>query len=488
MTDSSPSLLTSSPRLDSELSRPRAHRTFHLLIVFILSSIILFSHLHEGGLAGYDDAIYAHEGKQMLISGDWWNVRFNGSLNFEYPPMFMWLEALLMKLLGVSDFAAKFPSALSALLIILLAFFLAHELSGEFLLSICASWIMMLSQYFMKWAMHAMTDVPFTLFFTLALYFYVKGLKRPNYLILCGPAIGAAVMTRSVIGFIPVGIIIGHSVIARQPRNLLSIRLLSGLLIALLLPSVWYFSQYLSHGARFLSAHFSFIGGKIVLGGDWDGRGFALGLLEYPWLLLRFYWPWLPLMIIGLVAQLRLAVRYREGSAILLVIWVSLVVGPFSLAEAKILRYIMPVFPAFAILAAIPAARLISAMRGKTYLRTAYEVLIAAVVLISCFPTPLARAEDMSKLGPVIGARTDPSHKVTIYTSQPGYVAQFLWYSNHLCEHLTDHDKLSEALKTRGERVFIMEAGDYGKLTGDSTINVEMIMTTKNLVCFKTLN
>ncbi|HZF40556.1 MAG TPA: hypothetical protein VE715_17170 [Blastocatellia bacterium] len=65
-----------------------------MLTVFILASIILFSHLGQGGLAGYDDAFYAHEGKQMLITGDWWNVRFNGSLNFEYPPMFMWLEAL----------------------------------------------------------------------------------------------------------------------------------------------------------------------------------------------------------------------------------------------------------------------------------------------------------------------------------------------------------------------------------------------------------
>ena len=71
-----------------------SNRTFHLLTVFILASIILFSHLGQGGLAGYDDAFYAHEGKQMLITGDWWNVRFNGSLNFEYPPMFMWLEAL----------------------------------------------------------------------------------------------------------------------------------------------------------------------------------------------------------------------------------------------------------------------------------------------------------------------------------------------------------------------------------------------------------
>lgn len=461
----------------------------HLFIVFILASIILFSHLHEGGLSGYDDALYAHEGRQMLITGDWWNVRFNGALNFEYPPMFIWLEALSIKVLGVSDFAAKFPSALSALLIIALVFFLTRELSGEFLPSICASWIMMLSQYFMKWAMHAMTDAPFTLFFTLSLYFYVRGLKRPNYLILCGPAIGAAIMTRSVIGFIPVGIIISHLVITRQCQRLLSIRLWGGFLIGLSLPSVWYFSQYLSHGAQFLSGHLSFVGGKMFFGGNSGDRGFAFGLLEYPRLLLKFYWPWLPLIIIGLVTQVRLAIRHRESSAVLLVVWVSLVVAPVSLAGAKVLRYIMPAFPAFSILAAIPAARLISATRVKARFRTAYAVLIAAVFLIGCFPKPMARAEDMIKLAPVVNARVASSHKVTIYISNRGqfnYIPQFLWYSNRLCEHLNDPVKLSEALKTQSEKVFIMSADDYKKLVINSAVNVEVIMMTRNLVCFKT--
>jgi 4-amino-4-deoxy-L-arabinose transferase-like glycosyltransferase len=455
--------------------------------VFILASVILFSHLGEGGLNGYDDALYAHEGRQMLITGDWWNVRFNGALNFEYPPMFIWLEALSMKALGVSDFAAKFPSALSALLIILLVFFLAREMGGEFLPSICASWVMMLSQYFMKWAMHAMTDAPFTLFFTLSLYFYVKGLRRPGYLIFCGPAIGAAIMTRSVIGFIPVGIIISHLIITRQCQRLLSIGLLDELLVGLSLPFVWYFSQYLSHGAQFLSAHLSFIGGKIVLDGDSNDRGFALGLLEYPRLLLRIYWPWAPLMIIGLVTQVRLAARRRESPAVLMAVWVFLVVAPFSLAEAKVLRYIMPAFPVFSILAAIPAARLISATRLKAHFRTAYAVSIAAVFLIGCFPKPLARAEDMAKLAPVVNALTNPSQKVTIYTSQVGYVSQFLWYSNRLCEHLNTPDKLSEALQTQGEKVFVIGIDDYRKLVINSAVNVEMIMVTTNLVCFKTV-
>ena len=69
-------------------------------------------------------------------------------------------------------------------------------------------WIMLFTQYFMKYARHVMTDVPFTFFFLLAIFFYVKGLKQLRYLVLCGVAIGLSILTRSVIGFIPLGIIL----------------------------------------------------------------------------------------------------------------------------------------------------------------------------------------------------------------------------------------------------------------------------------------
>jgi hypothetical protein len=65
-----------------------SNQTFHLLIVFILASIILFSHLSEGGTT---PSMRTKAGKCSLRGTD---VRFNGALNFEYPPMFIWIEAL----------------------------------------------------------------------------------------------------------------------------------------------------------------------------------------------------------------------------------------------------------------------------------------------------------------------------------------------------------------------------------------------------------
>src|SRR6185503_16916152 len=144
-------------------------------VVFaVFAFLILFLSLHRGDLSGYDDALYAHEAKEMIRTGDWWNVRFNGALNFEYPPMFIWIEALSMKVLGINDFAAKFPVALMGFATILLTYLVAFELTADAWLASLAMIVLMSTQYFVKYSMHAMTDVPCAFFFLLSVYAYLK--------------------------------------------------------------------------------------------------------------------------------------------------------------------------------------------------------------------------------------------------------------------------------------------------------------------------
>ena len=424
----------------------------------------------------------------MLITGDWWNVRFNGDLNFEYPPLFMWLEALSMKAFGISDFAAKFPSALSALLTIILVFYIASELSEEFFLPVGSAWALMLSQYYMKYAMHAMTDVPSTFFFTLSLFLYIKGLRYPACLIFCGLAIGLGILTRSILGLIPVGIILIHQILSGQRQRLRPGYVLSGLLAALLLPFIWLLSQYNLHGSQFLLAHYSFISSKMLSRGRFDIWLFTRGLLEYPWLLFRLYWPWLPLMVVGLIIQVRKMRRQGEKLAEFLVVWVAFVILPFSLVEAKVLRYIMPVFPAFSMLSAIPIVRWLSTIRKNVYLQVGYLALSIGVLLIAAFQRPLARAEDMKKLAPVVDAHTEPHQRVVIYTNggiHYGHINQFLWYSNRFCTPASDPDKLVEAMRSNGNTVFIADIGSYEKLAGGAGVRLETLMSTETLVCFK---
>ena len=63
----------------SKFSEPLLARwSFHAWTIAVFSSLLLFTSLSKGGLSGYDDSLYAHEAKQMIATGDWWNVRFDG--------------------------------------------------------------------------------------------------------------------------------------------------------------------------------------------------------------------------------------------------------------------------------------------------------------------------------------------------------------------------------------------------------------------------
>jgi hypothetical protein len=284
------------------------------------------------------------------------------------------------------------------------------------------------------------------------------------------------------------GIILGHQIIARRRQRLRPGYVLSGLLAALPPPFVWLLSQYNLHGSQFLLTHYSFISGKILSHGRFDGWLYIRGLLEYPWLLFRLYWPWLPLMVIGLIIQARKMWRGEEKPADLLVIWVALVILPFSVAEAKVLRYIMPVFPAFSMLSAIPVVRWLSAIRKTVYLQVGYAALSIAVLLITAFQRPLARAEDMRKLAPIVDMHTEPYQRVVIYARgeiPSGYISQFLWYSNRFCTLVPDPDKLMEAMRSNGNTVFIADIGSYEKLAGNSGVRLDALMSTENFVCFK---
>ncbi len=488
--------------------------------------VLLFSSLRKGGLSGYDDAFYASYGKQMLLSGDWWSLRLNGYHIFEFPPLFPWMEALSMKVFGITDFAAKVPAALSGLFTIVLTYLVAKELFLGQWTPILAMAILSGTQIFIKYAMHAMTDAPFTFFFTLALYLYLKGLKKPRIFMLSGAAIGAAVLTRSVLGLIPFGVIFLHLIVTGRYKLIWSKPFLGAVVISIALPGAWYGSQYSLYGRQFINEHFSFVASKILGQGavarddlrekevilcrnivgqdvtvkspgddarsrsDQGGRvsRIIIGFAEYPTLLLRHYWPWLPLMLFGFAVQVGAVVRSRDSGAALLVIWVVCTLITFSLSEAKALRYIMPVFPAFAILAAEPLSRMAASVRSARYVKFGYLVVLIALLLAALFPKPRMRAEDMQSLAPIVDANAIPQQRVILYTSgelHHNYKSQFVWYSDHYCAHLTELNSVKDALISCPGAVAVLDKQSYAELRAAMGESIKSLGESDSFVCIK---
>jgi 4-amino-4-deoxy-L-arabinose transferase-like glycosyltransferase len=110
--------------------------------VLILATLYVcyFSHLGAIGFVGPDEPRYAWIARDMAETGDWVTPRLYGKPWFEKPPLFYWGAAFFFRIFGVSETAARLPSAISALLATLALAWLAWRLYG----AETARWLLLL--------------------------------------------------------------------------------------------------------------------------------------------------------------------------------------------------------------------------------------------------------------------------------------------------------------------------------------------------------
>lgn len=475
---------------------------FLFIFVAVWTGVVMLGNLSFGDLSGYDDAAYAHEAKVMAQSGDWWTLKLNGNPDFDKPPLYIWLLALSFKIFGATDFVAKVPGALLGWATVILVYFLAKELFTDESEDIQnQEWLPVLSmlslattQYFLKYASHAMTDVSFTFFFTLAVYFYVRALKNNSFLLASGAAIGLATLTRSPMGLFPLGIIVLHLVFTRRFKLLFSGYFAGCLLFAVLVPATWYLREYGIFGDVFINRHFGNIFGHSASSAQTPRTGWQqfLWYFEYFFLIVKLYFPWFPLMFYGFFLVVRKMFRSDKSCPppveTLLIVWFFVVLIPFSLAESKVLRYILPVFPAFAILSAYALSNLFSPKHLSKFSQTAVLLLALAAFITVGFPNYLVRAGDMRSLAPVSDAATAPGEKILLYTSgeyQWNYQTQLLWYGNRLCIMIKDLREVEDILFADKQTVVIMDKPSLADFTGQNKFKVTILGESEKFVCFR---
>jgi 4-amino-4-deoxy-L-arabinose transferase-like glycosyltransferase len=87
-----------------------------LALIILVSYFGYFSGLGTLGLVGPDEPRYVSIARSMAQSHDWVTPRLNGQPWFEKPILYYWAAAITFRVAGVSDYAARFPAALAALL------------------------------------------------------------------------------------------------------------------------------------------------------------------------------------------------------------------------------------------------------------------------------------------------------------------------------------------------------------------------------------
>src|SRR5438046_2070461 len=98
------------------------HRAAHHALLITVGACLFLVNLGGVSLWDVDEGRNATAAGEMYESGNWVIPTFNGVLRSHKPALLYWLQASAYAVFGVNEFAARLPSALAALLTLLVVY------------------------------------------------------------------------------------------------------------------------------------------------------------------------------------------------------------------------------------------------------------------------------------------------------------------------------------------------------------------------------
>ncbi len=347
--------------IEAGVSAPTRSRSVAVLELATLagfSAYLFFFGLGSFGLVGADEPRYAQIAREMLSRHDWVTPTLNGVPWLEKPALLYWSAMLSYKVFGVSDWAARVPSAAFATAMVFAIFAFTRRLRG---LPLDAALIAASSAAIIGFARAVSTDMPLTATFTMGMLAWYSWWESGRKLWL---AVFYVMMALGTLAKGPVA-----------PG-------LAGLIIAVF-ALVWSGSASREHGSETRGTGLRLIGETLWIPGILLFLGVAL-----PWYIAvqlathnffqvfilqhnleRFgtnlyrhkqpYWYYLPVLALSVlpwtvyvVTAAVAALRQRSSWRVFLLLWIAVPVMFFTISESKLPGYILPAIPPCGMLAA----------------------------------------------------------------------------------------------------------------------------------------
>jgi hypothetical protein len=331
--------------------------------ILILATLYVcyFSHLGAIGFVGPDEPRYAWIARDMLETGDCVTPRLYGKPWFEKPVLYYWGAALCFRLFGVSEAAARLPSAISALLATFALAWLALRLYG----AETARWLLVLlptTVGMIGFSHAAATDMPFSGMLTIAMVCgaVVLGLTRNE---------NTPILPRTPwLALVLFGFFLGLAVLAKGPAAII----LSGgaIFFWALFTKRWRDAYRLFHPAALASFCLTALPWYILCARR-NPDFFRIFIIEHNFkryltpefqhiqpfwyfgpILLAAFLPWSLLLLWSLLSGVGHSVMKRAVSArsLFFLTWALFSLIFFSVSRSKLPGYILPAVPAMGLL------------------------------------------------------------------------------------------------------------------------------------------
>jgi 4-amino-4-deoxy-L-arabinose transferase-like glycosyltransferase len=373
----------------------------HVLVLLTVSLLVLFTNLGAPRLWDRDEPRNAGCALEMMQRGDWVVPFFNAELRGHKPVLLYWLMMSAYGVLGVTEFAARFWSAVLGIGTVFLTYGIGRRLFDA-RVGFWAALILATSLMFGVASRAATPDSPLIFFSTAALLAYVLAAFprdggatkevgfaerswEPAALHWWAAAtmyglMGVAVLAKGPVGAVlPTAVIGMFLLIVRLPdvaenpnrrvwqrwvlqclrpfaprhflRTCWEMRPITAISVILLIAAPWYVWVGWRTDGEFLRVFF----GEHNLGRATQAmEGHSGGPWYYLVAILVGFFPWSVFaapVIADVTARVRQRAPWRPGYVFALC-WIGVYVGLFSLAGTKLASYVTPCYPALALLTA----------------------------------------------------------------------------------------------------------------------------------------
>ena len=315
---------------------------------------VWFSGISLRKLQHPDEGRYAEIAREMAVSGNWVTPRLNDLKYFEKPPFQYWATAAAFNVFGVHEWTARLVPALAGILSVLIVGLTAARLDGPTTGAYAA---LVLAASFWPFALSQLLtlDSVLNVWLAAALCAFLLAQRdapapavRRNWMLVAYAAAAGATLTKGLVALaIPAATLFVYSLVTRDVGPWKRLSLLPGLALYLALTAPWFllvsranpeFAQFFfihEHVERFLTTEHR-------REGTWYYFVPLLGAGMLPWL---FVWLW------TLVRSWRSARPAANGFSWqkFCLVWALFVFVFFSVSGSKLPSYILPMFPAVAL-------------------------------------------------------------------------------------------------------------------------------------------
>ncbi len=312
-------------------------------LMLITGAILFLPFLGKVHLFDWDEINFAECAREMLTAKQYFLVTINYLPFWEKPPLFIWMQALSMKIFGVCDYAARFPNALCGMAALPLLYH-AGKIFKDRTFGILWALAYMGSLLPFFYFKSGIIDPWFNFFIFTGIYFFIrytlgqKGIPKVSpykWVTLSALCIGLAVLTKGPVGFLIFFISALVYMVMDKGARFFNIK--HGAVFILIFTGTggsWFLLEFLT-GHRNLIVEFIQYQIRLLKTGD-SGHG---GPFYYHLVVLLFgCFPASVLAIRGIFSMTQNDEKLKTVSSWMRVLfWVVLIM--FSLVKTKIIHY-----------------------------------------------------------------------------------------------------------------------------------------------------